>query len=130
MLRIEELLLSLGAERRAEEIGDSYCFFIGEWEFEAGRRMSRWFAETGFVAGLIRTPSTLTQVDSELPPQFLSRDEGLAWLAEVLRGSIPDRCKPPWLMRGEECRHLLQFHRNRASEAEVAAASSREIPSD
>ena len=106
----QSLLRTLGAEDDPSMIQDGDVgvrMHIGAHALQGGQFMSRWLKPTYRISGVIKTERTIALVDSEMPVEIESEDEGLAWLAEILRVAIPHELKPDWLLKGESLRHLL-----------------------
>ena len=109
-LATQTLLRSLGAEDDPSIFQDGDVgvrMQIGPHALRGGQVMSWWLTPTYRISGVIKTERTVALVDSEMPVEIESEDEGLAWLAAILRGSIPQDLKPDWLLKGECLRHLL-----------------------
>jgi hypothetical protein len=46
--------------------------------------MSRWFKRTYRISAVVGTRHSISLVESEMPAELESEDEGLAWLGEIL----------------------------------------------
>lgn len=104
------LLRTLGAFEDPGAICDdgvALALQIGPHRLHGGQFISRWFAPTYRISGIIDTGRSISLVESEMPTELASENEGLAWLAEILRDALPEHLKPAWLLKGERLRHLL-----------------------
>ena len=109
-LATASLLRSLGADddptmMLADDIG--LRLHIGPYLLQGGEFTSRWLRPTYRISGVIDTGRTISLVESEMPVELESEDEGLAWLAQILGRAIPDDVKPEWLLKGQDLKHLL-----------------------
>lgn len=110
-LATASLLRSLGADddptmTMADDIG--LRLRIGPHLLQGGEFTSRWLRPTYRISGVIDTGRTISLVESEMPVELESEDEGLAWLAQILGSAIPDDLKPAWLLKGQGLKHLLR----------------------
>lgn len=127
-LTTSSLLRDLGAVEDPSAIPDEGVALrlgIGPHCVHGGQYMSRWFKRTYRISAVIDTRRGISLVESEMPAELESEDEGLAWLAEILRGALPDDAKPAWLLNGEGLRHLL---RNRMAQRHGQLAGQRFDP--
>ena len=109
-LTTTSLLRTLGAveDRGAiQDEHDALWLRIGPHSVHGGQYMSRWFRRTYRISAVINTGRSISLVESEMPAELETEDEGLAWLAEILREALPPDIKPAWLLKGECLRHLL-----------------------
>ncbi|HZF95525.1 MAG TPA: hypothetical protein VEZ20_11725 [Allosphingosinicella sp.] len=110
-LTTSSLLKDLGAVEDPGAIQDddgALRLPIGPYCVHGGQYMSRWFKRTYRISAVIDARRSISLVESEMPAELASEDEGLAWLAEILREALPDEAKPAWLLKGEGLRHLLR----------------------
>jgi hypothetical protein len=110
-LTTSALLKSLGAVEDPSSIQDDHAALklrIGRHCFHGGEYMTRWFKRTYRISAVVSTRHSISLVESEMPAELESEDEGLAWLGEILRNALPDDAKPAWLLKGEGLRHLLR----------------------
>ena len=109
-LATTSLLRTLGAVDDPGAIQDERSGLrlqIGPHCVHGGQHMSRWFKPTYRISAVINTGRSISLVESEMPAELETEDEGLAWLAEILREALPPDIKPAWLLKGECLRHLL-----------------------
>lgn len=113
------LMHSIFEELKAEKFENplstqpAYRMRFGPYEVEAAVFTNRCFRETFFLSGIINTGRTLSPIESELPLEVDSREQGLAMLAYCLRSEIPEHLKPDWLRAGEEFREHLPWEKDR-----------------
>lgn len=111
------LLRTLGAVEDAgaiQDYGAGLRLHIGPHCVHRAEYMSRWFKPTYRISAIINTGRSISLVESEMSTELETEDEGLAWLAAILRDALPNDVKPAWLRKGECLTHLL---RNRMSKA-------------
>ena len=104
------LLRNLGAVEDPGAIQDDHSGLrlrVGPHCVHGGEYLSRWFRRTYRISAVIDTGRSISLVESEMPAELETEDEGLAWLAEILREALPHDVKPAWLLKGECLRHLL-----------------------
>ena len=80
---------------------------VGPHCVHGGEYLSRWFRPTYRISGVINTGRSISLIESEMPAELESEDEGLAWLAAILGDALPNESKPAWLLKGERLSHLL-----------------------
>ena len=103
------LLRSLGAQPDATMVGfedEALRLRLGDHSVQCGEIMTRWLTPTYLITGVINTGRTIVHVESEMPVELATKEEGLAWLAAILGNAIPDELKPQWLVEGERLRKL------------------------
>jgi hypothetical protein len=130
MLTTSSLLKNLGAVEDPSSIQDDQAALvlrIGPHSLQGGEYLSRWFQRTYRISAVIGTRHSLSLVESEMPAELESEEEGFAWLAEILREALPDDVKPAWLCKGEGLRHL---QRNRMGERHSQRAQRESVHSD
>jgi hypothetical protein len=96
-LTTASLLRTLGAledHGASCDDGVALALQIGPHRVHGGQFMSRWFAPTYRISGIINTGRSISLVESEMPIELASENEGLAWLAEILRDAVPEHLKP------------------------------------
>lgn len=110
-LTTSSLLKNLGAFEDPSSIQDDHAALtlpIGPYCLHGGEYLSRWFKRTYRISAVIGARHSISLVESEMPAELECEDEGLAWLAEILREALPDEAKPAWLLKGDSLRHLLR----------------------
>ncbi|MDB5694061.1 MAG: hypothetical protein JWO81_3124, partial [Alphaproteobacteria bacterium] len=104
------LLRSLGAEPDPTMVGvedEALRLRFGRHSVQCGQFTSRWLTPTYLITGVINTGRTIVDVQSEMPVEVATEEEGLAWLGAILGAIIPVDVKPDWLFKGERLRNLL-----------------------
>ena len=110
-LTTSSLLRNLGAVEDPGAIQDDHTGLrlrVGPHCVHGGEYLSRWFRRTYRISAVIDTGRSISLVESEMPAELETEDEGLAWLAEILREALPHDVKPAWLLKGECLSHLLR----------------------
>jgi hypothetical protein len=110
-LSTTSLLRTLGAVEDSGAIQDDNAALrlrIGPHSVHGGQYMSRWFQPTYRISAVINTGRSISLVESEMPAELETEDEGLAWLAAILHKALPNDVKPAWLLKGECLTHLLR----------------------
>lgn len=93
----------------------AYRMTFGPYQIEAVVLMNRYFRQAFFLSGIVNTGRTMRLIESELPLEVDSREQGLAMLAHHLREAIPEHLKPDWLREGEGMRKHLPWEKERAA---------------
>ena len=97
---------------------------IGKCQLHVTIGYNRWWQECALLMGILRTPRTITNVETELPTEFESREEGLAWVSWSLdkRGELANEFSRDEfggdlfnaLSEGRNHFHLLPWEKKRA----------------
>lgn len=110
-LTTSSLLRNLGAVQDPDAIQDDGAALrlrIGPHCVQGGEFLSRWLKRTYRISAVINTGRGISLVESEMPAELDSEDQGLAWLAAILREALPNDIKPAWLLKGERLTGLLR----------------------
>ena len=117
-----ELLLALGFVEDQTVISDQMpglSFHFGNFKLSACFCFNRWFVPVASLSGVMATTRSVREITGELPLQFESAEQGIAWLVRCLDGgasaSFNPVLTPAWLAEGRRLRHLLPWERYRAA---------------
>jgi hypothetical protein len=106
-----ELLRTLGFAEKGRKLH----FKVDNLELEASQVWNEWLAPVVFLHGLYRGPRATGMIADDLPPEVESREQGLAYLAYYLDGSLPHPiAEPAWLKEGRSYQYLLPWNRRLA----------------
>lgn len=121
------LLKSIGFTERENVYSDNHkelAIAIGNCQLHVTIGYNRWWQECALLMGALHTPRTITNVETELPTEFESREEGLAWFAWSLdrRGELASEFSRDEfggdlfeaLTEGRKHFHLLPWEKERA----------------
>jgi hypothetical protein len=117
-----QLLLTLGF---VPDIGvhsdelPGLIFNFGNFKLEASWQLNRWFVPIVLLSGLFSTSDILAPLDQQLPLEVESVDQGKAFVAWCLQGSLDEpyetQITPDWLVEGRSHFDLLPWKREAAA---------------
>ncbi len=118
-----DLLLGLGFVVDPAVLSDSkpgLSYDFGILKLEASHVLNQYHIPIVLLGGLVRTARTFGMIESAMPVEVESAEEGMAWLAWTLDGgSGPATFEPPkvpwWLDKGRQHFGLLPWERERAA---------------
>jgi len=121
-----DLLKSIGFTERENVYSDNkkgLVIAIGKCHLYVTIGYNRWWQECALLTGVLSTPRTITNIETELPAKFESREEGLAWFAWSLdrRGELTNEFSQDELCgdlfealaEGRKHFHLLPWEKER-----------------
>lgn len=91
---------------------------LGRHKIEASELLNRWFAPIVRISGVVAAPRTVIQVAGEIAREVESVEQGMAFLAFILKDAMdnidPSQI-PSWLTEGRCHAHLLPWERENAA---------------
>jgi hypothetical protein len=116
-LKTIELLKSLGFREDAQTVGFGGCLFFdfGNLQISAVQGMNRRFVDVINLIGETSSRRSCMFIEQELPIEFESFEQGVAWITWCLDGGGIDKFEPlkpvNWLETGRKNFNLLPWLR-------------------
>lgn len=122
LINAYELLLSLGFVEDPKVISDEpggLSFDFGSFKVTASHTLNHRYHPIVNLFGIMAYARTVPSVDCNMPREFESREQGIAWVTWCLdhgaHGVFVPKRPVPWLTEGRAHRHLLPWERAMAA---------------
>jgi len=120
-----DLLVSLGFSKNRNVMSDrpgGLSIDLGNLKLSASLVINRSFQEVVMLCGVISTSRSIAMIETEMPREVESREQGIAWVTWSLDSHVDDGMftpvvPVPWLAVGRQNRHLLPWDRDLAAYA-------------
>lgn len=127
-----DLLRTLGFAEDQTVISDrqpGLSVDFGNLKLSASFGINRRFVHVVLLTGVIVTKRSICEINSELPPNVESIEQGMALVAWCLDNAAGGRFEPAvapaWLAEGRRHRHLLPWERERAGLRKTGSGPNR-----
>jgi hypothetical protein len=118
-----DLLKSFGFMEDTDIISDppgGLSIDFGNFKLSVIFCTNRWVQEVAKLSGIMSTSRTIAMVEDEMPREFESWEQGVAWITWCLDKSAPNGIFSPskpigWLTKGRQNFHLLPWERERVA---------------
>jgi hypothetical protein len=116
---LESIFESLGLEKCKDPFGERPAFRmeIGTDEITFVPRANLLQQKSYSAMGVINTGRTISSIETELPLEVPSREEGLALIGYFIGQHVPENAKPAWLMYAETLHDYLPWKQAAAKAA-------------
>ncbi len=118
-----DVLKSLGFKDDKSIISDppgGLSFDFGNFKLSAVFGINRWIQEAVLLCGVMSTSRSIAYINTEMPLEVDSREQGLAWITWCLDkhadGGVFEPIQPlDWLIEGRQYFHILPWERERTA---------------
>jgi hypothetical protein len=119
-MQFRDVLITLNFEEDWDTITDQppgYYFNFGNLELSATQVTSLYLRPVFFIAGVIRTPRSITEISSDVPVEVESFQQGVAWIVYLLGEKFVPLKATSWIDDGRRWTEHLPWERSRKAYA-------------